>query len=88
LRRRANLATVRATEYGELSTVAERSVYFKGMQRAVACPVWRRGALQPGARIAGPAIIEEPSSTTVLDPGDEMEVNPFGHMVIHVGREP
>ena len=40
-------------------------------------PVYRRGTLQPGMRIAGPAIIEEKTSTTVLYPGQRAHVDVY-----------
>jgi hypothetical protein len=33
----------------------------------------------------GPAIIEESSSTTLLQSGDELAVNQFGHLVLRTG---
>jgi N-methylhydantoinase A len=84
LRRRAQLATVRAGDATAGGGPGARDVYFKPDGWLMACPVWRRGDLPPGARLTGPAIVEEPSSTTVLEPGDELEVNPFGYLVIHL----
>ncbi len=45
----------------------ERTVTFNGQDRATA--IWRRSAIAPGAKLAGPAIIEEATSTTVVPPG-------------------
>ena len=45
-------------------------------------PVFRRGTLQPGMRIEGPAIIEEKTSTTVLYPGQRAQVD--GYLNIEV----
>ena len=53
----------------------------KGMRRAffetafVNTPVYDRYALRPGARIVGPAIIEEREATTILPPGDTLGVD-------------
>jgi len=33
----------------------------------------------------GPAIVEESSSSTLLQPGDELEVNQYGHLLIRIG---
>ena len=49
------------------------------------CPVWQREALLAGNRIAGPAIVEEVSATTVLYPGDEARVDEIGSLVVEVG---
>jgi N-methylhydantoinase A len=56
-----------------------RSVYFEGAFQA--CPVWDRGNLGRGARIAGPAIVEEFGSTTVVPPGWDGVVDEFGNLV-------
>jgi N-methylhydantoinase A len=45
-----------------------------------------RSALLAGNRIKGPALIEEHASTTLLMPGDELEVDAYGNLVIAVGK--
>jgi N-methylhydantoinase A/oxoprolinase/acetone carboxylase beta subunit len=47
--------------------------------------VYERARLEPGAKISGPAIIEEPAATTVLLPGDAGEINPYGALVVRRG---
>ena len=63
----------------------KRQVYFGGRFRAT--PTYRRAALLAGNRIKGPALIEEYASTTVLMPGDTLDVDAFGNLVIAVGGE-
>jgi N-methylhydantoinase A len=48
--------------------------------------VWRPG-LAPGAVIEGPAVIEEPNSTTLLHPGDRATVTEHGHLDIAIAGE-
>jgi N-methylhydantoinase A len=62
----------------------KRAVYFGG--RFHRTPTYRRSALAAGNRIKGPALVEEYASTTVLMPGDAMEVDALGNLVITVGR--
>ncbi len=50
-----------------------------GMEQA---PVYERAALRVGQEIAGPAVIEEPESTTVIGPGDRLRVGPLGCLVV------
>jgi N-methylhydantoinase A len=50
-------------------------------------PVYRRADLPPGAKFDGPAIIEEPASTTVVLPNDHVEVAQTGELVIEIARE-
>jgi N-methylhydantoinase A len=63
-----------------------RRAYFAEVGKAVATPTFAREALRAGNGIAGPALIEEHASTTVLLPGDRMRVDGFGNLVIEVGR--
>jgi N-methylhydantoinase A len=63
-----------------------RRAYFAELGKAVATPTYRRSALRAGNSIAGPALIEEHASTTVLLPGDRMRVDAFGNLVIEVAR--
>jgi 5-oxoprolinase (ATP-hydrolysing) len=45
-------------------------------------PLYDREALRPGQRIAGPAIIKEPNSTTVLEPGWAATITARNHLVL------
>ena len=52
-----------------------------------ACPVavYRRDRLAPGASWAGPAIVEEPSSTTLILEGMTATVDDYGNMILLLG---
>jgi N-methylhydantoinase A len=45
-------------------------------------PIYDRGSLGEGQKIAGPAIIEEPASVTVLRPGQNLRVDAYGNLLI------
>src|SRR6056297_2533994 len=45
-------------------------------------PLYDRETLAPGQRIDGPAIVKEPTATTVVEPGWRAELNRFGHLVL------
>ncbi len=45
-------------------------------------PVYDRPHLQAGHQIQGPALIEEPASVTILNPGQRLAVDAYGHLVI------
>jgi N-methylhydantoinase A len=64
----------------------KRKVYFGQAGGFRNAPTWRRSALLAGNRIAGPALIEEHASTTVLMPDNACEVDAWGNLVIAVGR--
>ncbi len=61
---------------------ASRPVYFAEAGGFVECPVYDRSLLGAGAVMAGPAVIEEPDSTTVLHPGYRGEVDGFGNLLV------
>ena len=61
-----------------------RSVIFEGMG-AVEATVYDRAKLLQGNVIDGPAIIEEMASTTVVEPGDKVTVNAYGHLIVRLG---
>jgi N-methylhydantoinase A len=60
----------------------QRPVWFSATTVARDCPVYDRYALGPGARLAGPAIVEERESTTVVPPGARLLVDEALNLVI------
>ena len=65
----------------EARTETRRS-YFDGAWHEV--PVYRRDRLPKGARFAGPAIIEQLDTTTVVEPGGSVEMDGFGNLIVSV----
>lgn len=61
-----------------------RRVWF-GKLGFVATPVYRRADLLAGHRIAGPAIVDQLDTTTVILPGDTANVDRYGNLVITLG---
>jgi N-methylhydantoinase A len=43
--------------------------------------------MKAGDVVAGPAVIEEPASTILIHPGDQVTVTPAGHLVIDLAAE-
>jgi N-methylhydantoinase A len=64
----------------------KRRVYFAELGKAVSTPTYSRDALRAGNTLAGPALIEEHASTTVLLPGDRLRVDEFGNLVMEISR--
>ena len=60
-----------------------RRAYFDGW---LDCPVYAREQLACGNRIAGPAIVEQEDSTTVIHPGQSANIDGFGNIIIEVSR--
>jgi N-methylhydantoinase A len=50
-------------------------------------PVYKRDLLRAGNQIAGPALIEEHASTTVVQPGDSLRVDELGNLQITIGDD-
>jgi len=65
----------------------QRKVYMGERHGFLDTPVYRRADLPPVAKFDGPAIIEEPASTTVVLPKDHVEVARTGELVIEITRE-
>ena len=66
--------------------LSEREVFFPGHGR-LATPVWRRDSLPEGFTLNGPAVIEEFSSTTILQPGDQARIGRLGEISIALTGE-
>jgi N-methylhydantoinase A len=49
------------------------------------CPLYERSYLPVGAQIAGPCIIAQHDTTTVLLPNDTAVVHPSGTIIINIG---
>jgi N-methylhydantoinase A len=78
---KVRLATAsRAEDRGERG---RRPVIFE--TKPVDCPIYLRSGFQPGDQLKGPVVIEELGATILVYPGDKMQVNEFGHLVIDVG---
>jgi N-methylhydantoinase A len=60
-----------------------RQVWFR-QTGFVDTDIFERGKLPPGATFDGPAIIEQPDTTTVMPPGTHCTVDKFGNLVIKV----
>ena len=96
----AVLATLRTTVIGRRPTVdlsfaastvnttiedaltGTRKAYFDG--EWLDTGIYRREQLPPGAKLAGPAIVEQYDTTILIEPGSVAEVDRFGNLVIPV----
>lgn len=64
-----------------------RPAWFEWSRTPVEIGVWRGDDLMPGQTIAGPAVIEEATTSILLDRGDVATVDPFGNYAIKQSRE-
>ena len=68
------------------SAPTRRQVFFGGGSGTQDALVYERTALPPGFAGAGPALIEEYGSTTLIAPGDRFEIGTLGEIRIHCGQ--
>lgn len=64
----------------------DRMVSCKKDRGMTKCPTYERRRLSPGNIVEGPAVVEEPYSTILLMPGDEMVVDEYMNATIRIRR--
>ena len=82
-----NIEIKEKTHGGEDPTnalVTKRDAYFRELGGLVETSVYRGDNLLYGARINGPAIIQEPTSTLVIFPGSTATVSKWGNYLIEL----
>jgi N-methylhydantoinase A len=62
-----------------------RKVYFSDVTRPADCPIYQREKLTTGAKIVGPALVEEHGTTTALFENDTCTMAASGELIITVG---
>ena len=77
-----DLAALAPNAAGNADTAqsGSREVWFAGQAHATS--LWSRLDLPVGAVIEGPAILEQPDATTVVEPGQRVRVDAFGNLVL------
>jgi N-methylhydantoinase A len=76
------LIALEAAPSGGVRPAGLRRVWFDGAWHDT--PVYRREQLGVGTEFEGPAIVEQLDSTTVIEPGDRVRVDPLGNLEITV----
>ena len=64
----------------EAAKRSPRKIWFNGKEHAA--QVWLRPALPVGAKIEGPAVLEQPDATVFLEPGFSALVDKWGNVII------
>jgi N-methylhydantoinase A len=70
---------------GAKALKAERDVYFEENMNFVSTRVYDFNKMRPGMEFAGPAIIETPVTTVVINPGDHAAMDRYRNIRIHLG---
>lgn len=73
------------TQRKVITSPHSRSCYFGGVGR-VETPVFKPEHVVPGGHIAGPAIVEEPTTTLVIYPGMSTTISGAGNYILHTGE--
>ncbi|ONG54435.1 methylhydantoinase [Pseudoroseomonas deserti] len=66
------------------AVIGQRQVWFPEAGDFVATPIYSRDALLPGNRFAGPAIVEQMDTTTVVPPGMKARVDAYLNLILEV----
>ncbi|MDP6474073.1 MAG: hydantoinase/oxoprolinase family protein [Alphaproteobacteria bacterium] len=80
LTEKPEFATIGDSAGAAAEAVARREVTFEGGRHDT--PIYNRTDLRDGHRIAGPAIVEEAASVTVLRPDQNLRVDAYGNLLI------
>lgn len=71
-----------SSQAGAPVPVGHREVYFGGGW--VRTPIYDRTELLPGMAFAGPAVIEQADTTTLVEPGMAARVDPFSNILVEL----
>jgi N-methylhydantoinase A len=66
----------------EVPLKTKRNAYFEDYKEFVETPIYERPALVPEQKILGPAIVEQPDTTTVIYPNQIAHVDEWGNVII------
>jgi N-methylhydantoinase A len=69
----------------EAARKGNRAAYFDEYRAYHDTPVYTRHLLPAGEQLNGPAIIEQPDTTTVVYPGQRCQIDAAGNLIIHDG---
>jgi N-methylhydantoinase A len=67
--------------------VGSRDVVFNDPAKPLKTAIYWRPALPAGFKLTGPAVIEEPNSTILIHPGDEVVVHEAGHLLVTLAKQ-
>ncbi len=80
-----SLTRLRIGSGGKAQPSGERLAYSPARGEPVMFAVYDRASLEPGMTMAGPAVIEEMTSTTIVDVDGAVEVDAYGSLMITLG---
>ena len=72
--------------YAPAALKGQRDVYFEENKKFVPTRVYDFNKMRPGREFGGPAIIETPVTTVVVNPSDRAAMDQYRNIRIHLGR--
>jgi N-methylhydantoinase A len=84
-RKRLPIRSEGAPANGTAMPFTERDVVLDDFRNPVRARIYQRADLRQGARIAGPAIVQEPATTTLLLAGDTAQLCSDGSILVEIG---
>ncbi len=66
----------------EAAKTGERKIFFGKEHGMPNCQIYSRDLLEPGHKIAGPAVIEQMDTTTVIHPEQEATVDSYRNLIV------
>ena len=64
----------------------KRNVYFEETGEFVSTPIYDGDKMEGGCVVVGPAIVEQSTTTIIVPPKAQLEVNPYGDYVIEISE--
>ena len=62
-----------------------RQLFFAEADRHLPASVYERDALAAGSIVQGPSVIQEADTATIVHPGQHVQVDSFGNLLIETG---
>ena len=76
------LTTVTPNESEEISPIGERPAYSSSKGGLMPFSIYDRQLLRPGMKFSGPCVVEEVTSTTIIDEDGDIEVDEYGSLIV------
>jgi len=71
----------------ESEPAGRRAIVFDDAEHPHEASILWRPSLASGTELPGPAVIEEPNSTTLIGPGDHAIIDKSGHIMVTLARQ-
>ena len=78
-------ASVRPSDAGA-AIKDTREVYFEEFGGFAATPIYDFARLTPGMELSGPALVETPVTTVVINPKDNAQMDGLRNIVVNIGH--